>query len=130
MHLRLDDEAAGAKVNVLLVLALRRGLSLVLCELAAQSTGLLGTQVQGLELLALVELTQVSTLLEVDHRQDTGNVLANRVAVTLVPCYDTYMRASLLDAPPATFWTRSWSSSLRSSSTWFSRSVLDLFWSS
>lgn len=86
MHLRLDDEAAGAKVNVLLVLALRDGLDLVLRELAAQSTGLLGTKVQRLVLLALVELTQVGTLLEVDHGQDTGNVLANRVAVMLVHC--------------------------------------------
>lgn len=89
MHLRLDDEAAGAKVNVLLVLALGRGLGLVLGELAAQSTSLLGTEVQGLVLLALVELTQVGALLEVDHRQDTGNVLANRVTGTLVHCKKT-----------------------------------------
>lgn len=95
MHLRLDDEAAGAKVNLLLVLALRRGLGLVLRELATESAGLLGAQVQGLVLLTLVKLAQVRALLEVDHRQDTGNVLANSVAVMLVH-HKSHVHASQL----------------------------------
>ena len=79
MHLRLDDEAAGAKVNVLLVLALRLLRELVLRHFAAKGASLLGAKVQGLELLVLVKLTHVSTLLKVDHGEHTGNVLADRV---------------------------------------------------
>lgn len=120
-------------MNILLVLALSLGLTLVLGQLAAESTGLLGTEVKRQVLLVLVELTQVSTLLEVDHSQNASNVLAHSVTVRLdllLMSDYTYMRTSLLEAPPATFWTRSWSSSFWSSSTWFSRSVLDLFWRS
>lgn len=50
-----------------------------LVELAADSTGLLGTQVERDLALALVELAQVGTLLLVHDGEDTGNVLAQRV---------------------------------------------------
>lgn len=50
-----------------------------LVELAADSTGLLGTEVEGDVLLALVELAQVGTLLLVGDGQNAGNVLAQRV---------------------------------------------------
>lgn len=66
-------------MHVLLVLALSNLLLLVLGELAAERASLLGTEVQGLVLLALVELTQARTLLEVDDREGTSNVLAHRV---------------------------------------------------
>lgn len=42
----------------------------------------------------------------------------------------THIRVSLLEAPPATFWTRSWRSSPLSSSSCFVRSDLDFPWSS
>mgnify|MGYP007016337544 CR=1 FL=1 len=77
--LGLEDVAASAEVHVLLVLALGDLLALVLGERAAQSAGLLLTEVKGLELLALVELTEVGALLLVHHSEHTGNVLADRV---------------------------------------------------
>ena len=50
-----------------------------LVELAADSAGLLGTQVEGDLALALVELAQVGTLLLVHDGEHAGNVLAQRV---------------------------------------------------
>lgn len=66
-------------MHILLVLALGNLLLLVLGELATESTGLLSAKVQGLELLALVELAQARTLLEVHHSEGAGNVLAHSV---------------------------------------------------
>ncbi len=54
---------------------LERGL--VGSELAADGTGLLGADVKGLVLLALVVLADVAALHSVDCCQDAGNVLAN-----------------------------------------------------
>ena len=55
-----------------------RGLT-YLVKLAADSTGLLSTEIKGKVLLALVELAQVSTLLLVHNSKNTSNVLAQRV---------------------------------------------------
>lgn len=50
-----------------------------LVELASDSTGLLGAEVEGKVLLALVELAEVGTLLLVHNSENAGNVLAERV---------------------------------------------------
>ena len=50
-----------------------------LVELAADSTGLLGTEVKGDVLLALVEPAQVVALLLVHNGENTCNVLAQSV---------------------------------------------------
>lgn len=50
-------------------------------ESATQSSGLLGSQIQGLVLLTLVELPQVLFLCLVDYSQDSGDGLADNAAV-------------------------------------------------
>lgn len=112
-HLRLENVTTDTEVNILLVLALGPLRDLVLRHLPAKSAGLLWTEVKRLELLALVKLTHVRTLLEVDNSKNTRNVLADGVAEKSVlpssitrqiqASVYTYMRASLLEAPPATF---------------------------
>lgn len=78
-HLRLENVTTDTEVNILLVLALGPLRDLVLRHLPAKSAGLLWTEVKRLELLALVELTHVRTLLEVDNSKNTRNVLADGV---------------------------------------------------
>lgn len=79
-HLRLENVTTDTEVNILLVLALGPLRDLVLRHLPAKSAGLLWTEVKRLELLALVELTHVRTLLEVDNSKNTRNVLADGAA--------------------------------------------------
>lgn len=78
-HLRLENVTTDTEVNILLMLALGPLRDLVLRHLPAKSAGLLWTEVKRLELLALVELTEVCALLLVHHSEHTGNVLADRV---------------------------------------------------
>lgn len=73
-----DDAADNVPLSAFALLCLLR-LKTYLVELAADSAGLLGTEVEGDVLLALVELAEVGTLLLVHDGEHAGNVLAERV---------------------------------------------------
>ncbi len=80
-HLGLDGELAQGEV--LGTLGLSRGElgGLGRGQAATNGTGLLLAQVQGLELLGGVELSQLSHLLLVDDCQDGGDRLADHTTV-------------------------------------------------
>lgn len=110
------------------------------------SPGLLGAEVERQVFLALVEDAELLALSGVDDSQDTGDRLADIVAVTHIlvvyvpPCspflveYQSrslkggmYILVSLEEAPLVIFWTRRLESSSFSSSSCFCKSVLDFF---
>lgn len=77
----LDGVLALGEVQGLLALLLGDPLGVVLRQPAADGAGLLGAEVQGSVLLALVEEAELLALLGVDDGQDTGNGLAQVTAV-------------------------------------------------
>jgi len=73
MHLSLNGVLAKREVGVLLLLLLGLERGLVLGKTAADSTGLLDAEVQGKEVLLLVEETELGTLSLGDDSHDTSN---------------------------------------------------------
>lgn len=59
-------------------------------QAAADGTSLLGAEVEGKVLLVLVEQAHVVSLLGVDDGQDTGNGLANIVAIVKEHCHVSF----------------------------------------
>lgn len=59
---------------------------ILLRKAAADGTGLLRPQVEGQVLLVLVEQTELLPLLQVDDGEDTGDRLADVVAMTEMTC--------------------------------------------
>ena len=70
---------------LLLLLALGHSAGVLLGKCAAEGAGLLRSQVEGQVLLLLVEEAELVTLGGVDDGQDTGDGLADVVAVKSVP---------------------------------------------
>lgn len=108
----------------------------------ANGAGLLGTQVNRLVLLALVQLAQVVLGLRVHHDVNTGDGLADDTAakghekeeceisvrknVAAWTDEGTHILESLEAAPPVTFWTRRLKSSVLRSSSCLESSFLSL----
>jgi hypothetical protein len=76
-RLCLDGVLSLGEVDVLLLLLLGDERRLVLGESSADGAGLLGSEVEGKVLLALVEEPQLSALVGVDDGEDLGDALAN-----------------------------------------------------
>lgn len=81
----LDGKVALREVDVLLLLLLGDDALLVLGESPPESAGLLGAEVEGKVLLALVEDAELRALVDVDDGEDTGDRLADVVAVREKP---------------------------------------------
>lgn len=77
----LDGKLPLREVNVLLALLLGDKRSLVLGESSADGAGLLWSEVEGKVLLVLVEETELGALVGLDDCQDTGDRLAEVVAL-------------------------------------------------
>lgn len=77
----LDGILALREVHVLLALLLGDERSLVLGESSTDGTGVLGSEVEREVLLVLVEEAELDALVGLDDGQDTGDRLANIVAV-------------------------------------------------
>jgi hypothetical protein len=77
----LDSILPLGEVHVLLALLLGDERSLVLGESSTDSTGVLWSEVKRKVLLVLVEEAELSALVGLDDGQDTGDRLANIVAV-------------------------------------------------
>lgn len=77
----LDGELPLREVGELLLALLGDNFPLVLGEAAADSAGLLGSEVEGSVLLVLVEQAELLALCGVDDGEDTGDGLADVVAV-------------------------------------------------
>lgn len=82
MYTHLDGEVALREVSLLLGLLLGDKVLLVLGHSPADGASLLGAEVERQVLLALVEDAELGTLVGVDDGEDTGNRLADVVAVT------------------------------------------------
>ena len=81
-RLCLDGVLSLGEVCVPLLLLLSDERSLVLGESSADGAGLLGAEVEGQVLLALVEDAELSALVGVDDGEDASDRLADVVAVT------------------------------------------------
>lgn len=79
----LNSKLPLGEVDALLALLLCDKGGLVLGEASADSAGLLGSEVEGEVLLALVEEAELGALVGLDDGQDTGNGLAEVVAVRI-----------------------------------------------
>lgn len=77
----LDGKLPLGEVNVLLALLLGDKRSLVLGESSANGAGLLWSEVEGKVLLVLVEETELGALIGLDDCQDTGDRLAEVMAL-------------------------------------------------
>jgi hypothetical protein len=83
-RLSLDSKLALREVSKLLLLSDSLLAGLVLGQTATDGAGLLGTEIQGSVLLALVEQTKLVTLGLVDDSQDTGDSLASSTTIIQV----------------------------------------------
>jgi hypothetical protein len=81
----------------MLLCLLQNSRGVLLGQTAADRAGLLGPEVKGQVLLVLVEEAELSPLLGVDDGQDTGNRLAEVVAVQgmLAICFCLIIRTSI-----------------------------------
>ena len=82
LNSRLDRKLAEREVLVLLLLLERLEGLLLLGERLADCTRLLEAQVERLQVLVLVEGTQLRLLCLVDHGQDAGNRLTDHLAAS------------------------------------------------
>lgn len=76
-------------MDVLLLLLLGDDALLLLGESSPQSTGLLGAEIKRSVLLVLVEDAELRALVDVDDGEDTGDRLADVVAVERRTCQNT-----------------------------------------
>ena len=93
----LDRELSLGEVRLVLLCLLQNSRGVLLGQTAADRAGLLGPEVKGQVLLVLVEEAELSPLLGVDDGQDTGNRLAEVVAVQgmLAICIRLIIRTSI-----------------------------------
>ena len=80
-HAYLDSELAHRESSLLLILLFGLQVQRMFGERTTLGAGLLGTKVEGLVLLVLVELAEVVALRVLDDGEETGDVLAHIATV-------------------------------------------------